>query len=63
MKKKELKKLAKEIAYLETVIQNGTEEEIEVAKDKMITLAGKIGPEDMFIIDELVQEILEKQFS
>jgi len=63
MKKKELKKLAKEIAYLETVIQNGTDEEVEVAKDKMITLSGKIGPEDMFIIDELVQEILEKELS
>lgn len=63
MKKKELKKLAKEIANLETIIQIGSTEEIEIAKNKMITLSGKIGPEDMFLIDELVQEILEKELS
>ena len=60
MKKKELQKLAKEIANLETIIQTGSSSEVEMAKDKMITLSGKIGPEDMFKIDELVQEILEK---
>ena len=60
MKKKELQKLAKEIANLETIIQTGSPSEVEMAKDKMITLSGKIGPEDMFKIDELVQEILEK---
>lgn len=63
MKKKELKKLAREIANLETIIQNGSTEEVEIAKNKMITLSGKIGPEDMFLIDELVQEILEKELS
>ncbi len=60
MKKKELKRMAQKIADCEFIINSGNSNfsEIEEAKNTIITLSGKINPEDMFLIDELVQEIL-----
>ena len=63
MKKKELKNLAKKIADAEYIIQNSTDaKEVSKAQDAILELSGKaMSLEDMMIIDELVQEILEKK--
>ena len=63
MKKKELKRMAQKIADCEFIISSGEpgSPEVEEAKETIITLSGKISPEDMFLIDELVQEILENK--
>ena len=62
MKNKELKKLAKEIMALEQIIEdNDDKDAVEHAKEKIIELSGRIGPEDMFRIDEIIQEQLQEK--
>lgn len=63
MKKKELKNLAKKIAEAEHIIQNSDDAKaIAKAQDTILLLSGKaMSLEDMIIIDELVQEILNKK--
>lgn len=61
MTKKEIKKIAKELARLEKILKETTDSEIRYkAEQEVITLTNKIEDfEDMVIIDELVMEYLE----
>lgn len=62
MKRKELKKIAEEIAKNELIIQNsGDERAIENAKNEILTISKKISFMDLDIIDEMVMEILGAQ--
>ena len=63
MKRKELKTLAKRIATLELVIQkNEDSRAVKNAKNEIMDLSGKVDdPEDIFYLDELVQQILDKE--
>ena len=63
MKRKELKTLAKRIAALELVIQeNEDSRAVKNAKNEIMDLSGKVDdPEDMFYLDELIQQILDKE--
>lgn len=63
MKKKELKNLAQKIAKAERVIQSldSTTADKSKAEQEIMTLSSHVDKlEDMIIIDEMVQEILEK---
>lgn len=63
MKKKELKNLAQKIAKAERVIQSPDSTTVEKSKaeQEIMTLSSHVDKlEDMIIIDEMVQEILEK---
>ena len=62
MKKKELKNLAKKIAVIEHKLQNTTnKEEQKQLQNAIIQLSNKIDSlEDMFALDELVQDFLSK---
>ena len=51
MKKKELQKLAQKIMALENIIDAN-----EDAQQVIIEISGKIDPEDMIRIDEIIQE-------
>lgn len=64
MKKKDLKILAKKIADAEYTIQNSADSKaIRQAQETILELSGrsKLSMEDMFILDELVQEILSQK--
>ena len=63
MKKKELKALAQKIAKSEFIIQTSSDKQaIKRAQDDILQLSGRVESlEDITIIDELVQDILEKQ--
>ena len=65
MKKKDIKKFAKKIAKLETIIQNSTDnDEIHMAMNEILTLSGNIKSiVDLEAIDEAVQEILQSETS
>ncbi len=65
MKTKELKKVAQRIAKLELVIEKSEDQdEIRKAQNEIMDLSGRIGdPEDLFRIDELVQEMLKYEKS
>ena len=65
MKKKELKQLAARIAKLESIVErNEDSEKVRKAQDEIMSLSNRIeDPEDLFLIDEIVQEILEKENS
>ena len=57
MKKKELQKLASKIIALEKIIDaNEDPQQVKEAKRKIIDLSGRIDPEDMIRIDEIIQE-------
>jgi len=57
MKKKELQKLANKIIALEKIIDaNEDPQQVKEAKRKIIDLSGRIDPEDMIRIDEIIQE-------
>lgn len=61
MKKKELKKLAEQIAQAELIIQNPDSafEDVEDAKGKIYNLMFHLSdPEDMEKVDEMVQEMI-----
>ena len=62
MKKKELKNLAEKIAKCEYVIQYSKDKKaIEAAQIQVMNLTSRVHDfQDMDIIDELVQEILQK---
>ena len=62
MKKKQLRKLAQEIALREELMsQTDDESEKQELRDQIMDLCSKIsGFEEMTLIDEMVQEILEK---
>lgn len=62
MKNKELKKLAKEIIKLEQIIEDDNDKDaVNRAKKRIMEISGHIGPEDMFCIDEIIQEQLQKK--
>ena len=64
MKKKELKNLAQKIAKEERIIQSPTasSEEKSRAEKEIMRLSSHVDKlEDMIIIDEMIQEILEKK--
>ena len=63
MKKKELKNLAQKIAKAELIIQSSdsTTLDKQKAEQEIMRLSSHVDKlEDMIIIDEMVQEILEK---
>ena len=63
MKTKELKRLAQRIMKLELVIQeNEDPQAVKAAKNEIMELSGRIeDPEDMFELDELIQQMLDKE--
>ena len=65
MKKKDIKKFAKKIADLETIIQNSTDnDEIHMAMNEILALSGNIKSlVDLEAVDEAVQEILQNETS
>ena len=62
IKQKELKNLAKKIAKAEIIIRDSNDPEaIKRAESEVMKLSGHVDRlEDMVILDDLVQEILEK---
>lgn len=62
MKKKELKNLAQKIAKCEHIIQTSQNaKEVANAQDEIMRLSGAVKNfEDMMILDEIIQEFLEK---
>jgi hypothetical protein len=62
MKKKELKNLAEKIAQQEYIIQNSqNSDEIKQAQSCIMSLSSKVKSfEDIMILDELIQEFIEK---
>lgn len=62
MKKKELKNLAQKIAKYEHIIQTSQNaKEVANAQDEIMRLSGAVKNfEDMMILDEMIQEFLEK---
>ena len=62
MKNKDLKKNARRILRLEMIIdQNEQSEKEKKAKAEIMSITSKINPEDMFLIDEMIQEMLENE--
>lgn len=61
MKRKELKNLAQKIAKQEKIVQTSADQkEIKKAQDEILRLSSSVtNYEDIFYIDELVQEFLE----
>lgn len=63
MKKKELKKYAQRIAALEKIIESSDNRAEKLkAQDEIMSISGSLTPFDMMVIDEMVQEILEKNY-
>lgn len=61
MKNKELKRLANQFIALERIIEaNEDKQAVYQAKNQIIELTNKLDPEDMFLIDEIIQEKIEK---
>ena len=62
MKKKELKNLAKKIASAEMELSSAQDKkDIKHYQDQIIELSGQIdNPNDLFLLDAMIQEILEK---
>lgn len=65
MKTKELKKIATKLANLELLVeQNNNAEDVKKAQKEIMDISGRIkDPEDMFLIDEFIQEILKEKNS
>ena len=63
MTKKQLKRLAQEIARCEIAVQSGSEEEVRVAKEKIVKLteSADLSFEEIVMCDELVVKILEEK--
>ena len=61
MTRKQLKKLAIEIAKCEIAVQTGSEEEVRKAKDKIVKLTEQadLTLDDIVACDEMVAKILE----
>ena len=62
MKKKELKNLAKKIAKYELILQYSTDtKEKEQAQNEIMKLTSEVHSfEDIDLLDEMIQEFLEK---
>ena len=65
MKKKELKKLASQIAEAELILQKTTDpKEIRMIKENIIKLSSRITSlEDIMILDELIQNKIKEKSS
>ena len=63
MKRKELKTLAQKIVKYERLIQSTTDKKVRAdAEQKINELTGHVDSiEDVFVLDELVMELLEKK--
>ena len=63
MTKKQLKKLAIEIANCEFAVQTGNEEEVRAAKEKIVKLteSADLTFDDLIACDEMVAKILESK--
>jgi protein subunit release factor A len=63
MTKKELKKLAKELARLECIIKTTEDNEVRYrTEQEIMTLTNKVEDlEDMVMIDEMVMTLLEQE--
>lgn len=61
MKKKELKKIARRIMELESIIESSdNDKDIQNAQNEILSISGHLGPEDMFEIDEIIQNFYAK---
>lgn len=61
MKNKELKRLANQFIALERIIEaNEDKHAVYQAKNQIIELSNKLDPEDMLLIDEIIQEKIQK---
>ena len=62
MKKKELKNLAEKIAKCEYVIQNSNDSvAVQAAQEEIMRLSSRVHDfQDIDIIDEMVQDLLDK---
>ena len=65
MKQKELKNLAKKIAANEMIIQSSEDEkDVEKAQDEIFRLSSRVTSiEEMILLDDLIQEILQKNLN
>ena len=64
MKKSEMKKLAQKFSQLELIAIGEEEGNAMLAQQKIMELTRKIkDPDDLFYIDELIQEILKEKRS
>lgn len=62
MKKSELKKLAQKMAHLELIASYEIEGNAQKAQQEIMELTGKIkDPDDLFYLDELIQDILKNK--
>lgn len=61
MKKKQMKKLAKQIANLEIQRTNASKEERNKIELKIMKISEDIDIEDMFILDEYIQEFISEK--
>lgn len=61
MRKKELKNIAQKIAKCEKIIQESSnKEEVENAKRAILSLSKKLSVEDIFLLDEVIMELMEE---
>lgn len=61
MKKKELKKMADRILALENIIDaNKNPLDVQKAKEQIMKISRNLDPNDMMLIDEMIQEQMVK---
>lgn len=61
MKKKELKKMADKILALENIIDaNENPLDVQEAKEQIMKISRNLDPNDMMLIDEMIQEQMVK---
>lgn len=61
MKKKELKKMANKILALENIIDaNENPLDVQEAKEQIMKISRNLDPNDMMLIDEMIQEQMVK---
>lgn len=61
MKKKELKKMADKILALENIIDaNKNPLDVQEAKEQIMKISRNLDPNDMMLIDEMIQEQMVK---
>lgn len=62
MRRKELKNLAKKIIKAEQIIQNSEDKQaIYEAQQEIIHLSANLELDDLIALDQIIQDILEKQ--
>ena len=61
MKPKEIEKIAKRIIALENIVEaNENADDVQKAKAEIMSISSRLKPDDMFLIDEIIQTKLQK---